>query len=143
MYVGNGAVGESSAITIQCGFKPKFLWVTTSRSPGFNRGQRYNVYNLMQSISKTTTETNSYINSSGFWLESLDGNNTLVAVSYGFDYSNNTRILRKFQTTQSGISFYAEKQVNGSGSSLELTSDMQLNDSGTYYYWVAIGDVTT
>ena len=26
-YVGNGTVGESNAITIQCGFKPKFLWV--------------------------------------------------------------------------------------------------------------------
>lgn len=140
-YVGNGTVGESNAITIQCGFKPKFLWVTTTRTPPFSRGKKYDIHNSMQSPSGVVN-TNSYFNSSGVWIES-ESNKMPVYVSYGNDSMSLTQINRVFQPMQDGIKFYAEKTNIGSGASLELTSEMQLNNSGTYYYWVAIGDVTT
>lgn len=140
-YVGNGTVGESNAVTIQCGFKPKFLWVyaETKERYGSSRLTSTIIYRMasLNDSTETYKDEKTVFENSGFW---VSGNDSQTLVYSTVNNKLGYRFSRVFIPNNMSVSIYAEKT--------DTTQDvikpwMQLNIAGTTYHWVAIGETTT
>lgn len=142
-YVGNGTVGESNAITIQCGFKPKFLWVYRAPIYSITSGATINFETMVASQGKSGNINSTGVSQSWFW---VDGDaSSLVQVSINFDKRVKTYWRINFSPLSDSIKFYATAEDTSAhtGPSSSVEPWMQLNVSNCVYHWVAIGDVTT
>ena len=142
-YVGNGTVGESNAITIQCGFKPKFLWVYCAPTYKLTQDATINFETMVASRGKIGDLSVSAVSQSWFW---VDGDATsVVQVKMNIRKEVTTYWKINFSPLSDSIKFYATAKDTSvhTGPSSSVEPWMQLNVSNTLYHWVAIGSVTT
>ena len=135
-YVGNGMYGRSNPVTLTLGFSPKFLLITHKNA------LEYNPSTLTEYLTRVTDAPKVY-SSDGYgntfaWISSNDGNIPIANLYY--EGSRGRRypyyIYIKFDTTQSGVSFYTFSSNTEFG---DTNDGYQYNWNGETYFYVAIG----
>lgn len=142
-YVGNGTVGESNAITIQCGFKPKFLWVYHAATYRTTSGALFKFETMVASPGVVGDSSTTPVSQSWFW---VNGDETsVVQVKINPNRKVETYWKLYFSPLSDSIKFYATAEDTSvhTGPHSSVEPWMQLNVSNYLYHWVAIGETTT
>lgn len=144
-YVGNGTVGESNAITIQCGFNPKFLWVYRAPIYRLTTGSAglINLGTMVASQGVVGDSSHAAVSQSWFWVNGDETSVVQVKIKPNSKVETYWRI--NFSPLSDSIKFYAtvEDTSEHTGPSSSVEPWMQLNISNGLYHWVAIGETTT
>lgn len=142
-YVGNGTVGESNAITIQCGFKPKFLWVYRAPTYSTTSTATLKFETMVASQGVVGNSSNDAVSQSWFWVNGDEI--SVVQVKINPNRKVETYWKLNFFPLSDSIKFYATVEDTSvhTGAPSSVEPWMQLNVSNGLYHWVAIGETTT